>query len=153
MIIKFFSINKSKNFNEKALLGVERYKASANILKENKLTYLINVLITIIRIIAMHSAPFWIYKSLGFSQASILQILALQSTLYISCAAVPLPGGVGIGESGFILFFKEVFPSSIIQPAMVLSRGIGFYFIMAFSGLSLTIIYLSKVIKKLFKRM
>lgn len=147
-IVHFFSKDKAIAFKEKALLGVEHYKTSANILKANKKTYFFNTLITVARVIAMHSAPFWIYKSLGPSKVSFFEMLSLQSTLYISCAALPLPGGVGVGESAFLLYFKEIFPLEMLESAMFLSRGIGFYFVLSVCGMALSVVYLHQKLSR-----
>lgn len=145
-IVGIFHKDGAEVFVEKALHWVKQYKMSANILKRNKLSYCVNIMITIIRIVAMHSAPFWIYKSFGLSGVGLFQIIALQSVLYISCAALPLPGGVGIGESTFLLFFKEVFVKTSIVSAMILSRTIGFYSVVSVCGISLlTINLISKI--------
>ena len=141
-IVSIFNKENGTKFSEKSIQWVNKYKMSANVLKRNKLAYFINSLITLSRILAMHSAPFWIYKSFGLSDVSFIEILALQSVLYISCAALPLPGGVGVGESAFLLFFKEIFVATSIKSAMVLSRSIGFYSVVVVCGISLLLITL-----------
>lgn len=146
-IVGIFRKDKGANFKSKALQGVQQYQAGAKILKQNKWTYLLNSLIMLLRIIAMHSAPFWIYKAFGLSQASFFEMLALQSVLYVSCAALPFPGGAGIGESAFLLYFKEIFPSGIIGSAMVLSRVIGFYAVIAFCGIFLILIWIVRQVQ------
>ena len=39
---------------------------------------------------------------------------------------LPLPGGMGISESLFLVVFQPVF-GKMVLPGMVLSRGIGYY--------------------------
>lgn len=146
-IVGAFTKDKGARFTEIALEWVRQYKLSANVLRKNKGAYFVNCLITIIRIIAIHAAPFWVYKSLGLSGVSPVQMIALQSTVYISCAALPFPGGVGIGESAFLLYFKEIFAAGTISSAMLLSRVIGFYSIVAVCGIVLGIIGMAIVIK------
>ncbi len=146
-VVGVFQKDKGANFRNKALDGVKQYQAGAKILKDNKGTYLLNSLIMVLRIIAMHSAPYWIYKAFGLTQASYFKMLALQSTLYVSCAAIPSPGGTGVGESAFLLYFKEIFPAEIINSAMVLSRGIGFYTIISLCGFLLLLIWIVRTLK------
>ena len=40
---------------------------------------------------------------------------------------LPLPGGMGISETLFLKIFPPVFGSALLLPAMVLSRGLGYY--------------------------
>lgn len=147
-IVSVFSKERAASFREKSKSAIEQYKASAEVFRKNKGYCLMNCLIMTGRIIAMHAAPFWVYKALGLSGASFFQIVLLQATLYITCAALPFPGGVGIAESGFLYYFKEIFPESLLSSAMVLSRGIGSYTTIAMSGYILLMVLVFSVIRK-----
>ncbi len=114
--------------------AIAQYQTSAALFRRHKRICLVNCLATLLRILAMHSAPFWVYKALGLNDVSLFQIVALQSALYISCAALPFPGGIGIAENHFLHYFKRVFPPALLQSSMVLSRGLGSYFTMVLSG-------------------
>lgn len=147
-IISAFSNARATSFREKSRSAIQQYKASAEVFRKNKGYCFVNCLIMTGRIIAMHSAPFWVYKALGLSGVSLFQIVSLQSTLYITCAALPFPGGAGIAESSFLYYFKEVFSESLLSSAMVLSRGIGGYTTIAMCGSVLLTILLVSIIKK-----
>jgi uncharacterized membrane protein YbhN (UPF0104 family) len=52
---------------------------------------------------------------------------------------LPLPGSAGASETGFVTIFRVLFQSSLIVPAMLLSRLMSFYVILLISGvISLT---------------
>ena len=136
-IIKIINPKKSENIKEKILKGVTKFKECAEILKANKIMYIKNSVLTLIRILLMHLGPLWIYLSMDLSGTKIITLIFVQSVLYISCAVLPLPGSIGIGESTFMLFFQTIFSASIIGSAMVLSRFIGFYIIVIVSGIVL----------------
>ncbi len=136
--------DKGESFQKKALQGVHQYQAGAAILKQHKMAYLANSCIMLFRVVAMHSAPFWVYKAFGLSGASFIEIIALQAALYVSCAALPFPGGTGIGEQAFLLYFKELFPAGILSSAMILSRGIGFYSVVTFCGIALFVLWVAR---------
>ena len=140
--VGLFQRDRGAAFRKKALNGLQKYQKSAVIVAKNRKIYIFNAFITFLRIAAAHSAPFWIYKAFGLSGASFFEILAIQSVLYISCAALPFPGSVGIGESIFLLYYREIFPADALMTAMLMSRSIGVYFPIAFSGLSLLLILL-----------
>ena len=82
---------------------------------------------TTVQIVALHSVPFWIYKAFGLSGYSLGTVVMLQAVLYISVSALPLPGAVGVSESGFMVIYKTLFPVQILSSAMLVSRGISFY--------------------------
>ncbi len=149
-LVSLFSKVKAASFYESVDKSITQYQASANLFRKNKFYCLVNCFITIVRILAMHSAPFWVYKSLGLSHVSPFQIIALQSALYISCAALPFPGGVGIAESNFLHYFKTIFPGKLLQSSMILSRGIGSYITIALSGSILMASFVTSIIRKNF---
>ena len=147
-IIAAFSGKRADSFRQSTETAIAQYRASAELFRQNKGYCFTNCLITVIRILAMHSAPFWIYKALGLSGDSVFQIIALQSALYISCAALPFPGGIGIAESSFLYYFKSVFPVSLLHSSMILSRGIGSYTTIALSGSVLSVVFILSLIGK-----
>ena len=48
---------------------------------------------------------------------------------------IPTPGTAGASEVGFILLLGHLFPHNIISTALLLWRGISFYFSLIFSGI------------------
>lgn len=142
-VLERFSPQKSIIFKEKALIEIEKYKKGADYIKSDKIFIIKTVLITTIQILALHSIPFWVYKAFGMSSVSFIQFISVQSALYITGAALPLPGAVGIGEGGFLVFFKTLFPAQILSSAMLLSRGISFYLMILISGIGIMFLQLN----------
>ena len=142
-VLKHINYQKSIIFNEKALIEIEKYKNGADYIKNDKVFITKTILTTTVQILALHSIPFWIYKSIGMSSVPLIQFILIQSTLYITGAALPLPGAVGIGEKGFLIFFKTLFPINLISSAMLLSRGISFYLMVLISGIGVMILQLN----------
>lgn len=137
--IKYKKVDK---FKKSALSQVKEYKESAKYFKENKITVLKILLTTTIQITSLHSIPFFIYKAFGLSEYSIITVIMLQAVLYISVSALPLPGAVGVSESGFIIIYKTLFPMSYLSSAMIISRGISFYLLVLVSGIFISTTYL-----------
>jgi glycosyltransferase 2 family protein len=142
-VLQHFNYQKSIIFNEKALIEIEKYKKGADYIKNDKIFIIKTILTTTVQILALHSIPFWIYKSIGMSSVSLIQFILIQSTLYITGAALPLPGAVGIGEKGFLIFFKTLFPIHLISSAMLLSRGISFYLMVLISGIGVMVLQIN----------
>ena len=133
-IIRIFSNDKANEFIHKTADIIRQYHLSANLLIDNKLKFMQNFMLTFIRIICLHSIPYWVYKALGLNGFGFIEIMGLQSMLYISCAVLPFPGGIGIAEQNFAKFFKYIFPEKLLPISMILSRGIGSYFTIVISG-------------------
>lgn len=142
-IINVFSKKKSLNFRKKALIEIDKYKKGATYLKNNKTFIMKTIFIATLQISALHSIPFWVYKAFGMPGGNIIEFITIQSALYITGAALPLPGAVGIGEGGFLIFFKVIFPSQLLSSAMLISRGISFYAMVIISGIAVLMLQLS----------
>jgi hypothetical protein len=61
-------------------------------------------------------------------------IVLLQAAISVSVDMLPLPGGMGITESLFLMIFLPVFGEELLLPAMILSRGLGYYTELLFSA-------------------
>lgn len=147
-LFEMLNYQKKGVFKEKLFMIIDQYKVSAELFTRNKVYCLLNCVVVFIRVLFMHSIPYWVYKSAGLSGISLFQIIALQSTLYISCAVLPFPGGIGIAERNFLLFFKNVFPKKILQVSMILSRAIGSYITITLCGIILLIVVIISIFKK-----
>ena len=140
---------KVEEFKEKCYEQIGEYKTGANLLIKNKKVLFKIVLTTILQVILYHSIPYVIYLSFGLNEQSFFQFLTIQSVLYISVSAMPLPGAVGISEGGFLAIYKLLFPEALLSSAMLLSRGISFYLFVIISGASILFFSLkSKYYKK-----
>lgn len=82
---------------------------------------------TIIQLTSFFAITYFIYKSFGFHDATLADIITMQSILYMSIALIPAPGSAGVAEGGFLIIFGSVFPSEFISTALLLWRGITYY--------------------------
>ena len=62
-------------------------------------------------------------------------MIGLQAILYATVSGIPLPGAVGVSESGFMNIFKQIFTIETISGAMLINRGVSFYLFVIISGL------------------
>lgn len=56
----------------------------------------------------------------------MITLITLQAVIAVSVDMLPLPGGMGISETLFLIIFAPVF-GELLLPGMVLSRGLGYY--------------------------
>ncbi|NLO96923.1 MAG: flippase-like domain-containing protein [Peptococcaceae bacterium] len=111
------------------------YKTSLNNFLANKKILILVSGFCLVQVTAYFSVTYFVYLSLGLSQASLLDILAIQSLLYTAINTIPTPGNVGSSEGLFYLVFGIVFPSKLIIYAIILWRLIIYYFNLAVTGL------------------
>lgn len=135
----FFFPQKRDAWADGAHKQLEQYYEGALLIKKHKLLSLQAVATSLVQILALHSITYWVYMSLGLGNESFFTILALQSVLFISVSSLPLPGAVGANEGGFLLLFKLIFPATMLDASMVLSRGVSFYAPVLITGISIAI--------------
>ena len=97
-------------------------------------------LITMVQRILLFTVTYWVYRSLGFHGYSIITLTILQSVISVSVDMLPLPGGMGISESLYLVMFAPVFGEALL-PAMLLSRGISYYAQMLISAVMTCVAY------------
>ena len=120
----------------------EEYQESAIYIKENKGVIVRMCLTTLVQILAIHSIPYFVYLAMGQHGFGYFTVLSLQAVLHITVAALPLPGAVGVSESGFMVLYQLLYSKGMIGSALLLSRGISFYLLLIFCGVLLLIQYM-----------
>lgn len=136
-VIKIMRKLRIKNIDakqEKIEKESNKYQCSSDYIKNNKSVILKIIITTYIQFLAFYSVSYWVYCAFGLNQYNILKIITMQSILYATVSGIPLPGAVGVTEGGFIEIFKSVYPQNMINGAIILHRGISFYFLIIFSG-------------------
>lgn len=123
---------------------ISEYEISIGKLKEDFSLTIRLFFITFIQLTAFFSITFFIYKSLNLSGSDLIEVICLQSFLYMAVSFIPTPGTVGASEVGFMLLLGHVFPSNIIGTALILWRGISYYFSLIFSGIFSLVVTLGK---------
>ena len=133
-IVKKIRFIKIDSLKEKFYEQVEEYQRGAVFIRQHKEIMIKVIFTTFIQVCALYSITFWVYRALGFSKASFVEIMSLQAVLYVAVSGIPLPGAVGASESSFLRIFKTIYPTSVLSSAMLLSRGISFYLFVLISG-------------------
>lgn len=95
-----------------------------------------------IQLTVFFSITYFIYKSLGLSGVSVIDIITMQALLYMAVSFIPIPGTIGASEVGFSMIFISAFSSNLVPVALLMWRGISYYFGLIFCGLFTLYIYL-----------
>lgn len=134
-IMNLFRVKNVESKKEKILSELEKYQQSAKYIKSNRKIMLKTLITTFIQFLFYYSVTYWTYRALGFNEANILEIITMQSVLFATVSGIPSPGAVGVSEGAFTEIFRNIYQESMMSTAVLLNRGINFYFFVIFSGI------------------
>ena len=151
-ILNFLSLIKlvknTQKYKVKLDHHISEYMCSIKKIIENKRMALRIILITIIQLTFHFSITYFIYLALDFKSATYLDIISIQSLLYMAVSFIPTPGTAGAAEGGFFILFNVFFSSNVLMYAILLWRVISYYLNILVSG-SVTIVdYIIRTKKK-----
>ena len=138
-ILKKFKVKNIDAKIEKLNSELEKYQTTSRYIKANKNMMWKMLLTTLTQIIVYYTIPYWVYRAIGFNEANIIKMIGLQAILYATVSGIPLPGAVGVSESGFMNIFKQIFTAETISGAMLINRGVSFYIFVIISGIVVAI--------------
>lgn len=118
-----------KNIDEK-VKGIDKqlntfHTSNKDIYKKSKLI-IPAVVLTFFQFIAMFAVPYFLYRALGFSQASPLDLISCQAFVNLMSGMIPIPGSSGAAELGFTAFFSSYFGDTL-KGAALIWRVINYY--------------------------
>ncbi|MDE6887286.1 MAG: flippase-like domain-containing protein [Eubacterium sp.] len=123
---KLHLLKKKQSRRTKFQASMEVYRETAEYLKDHKMVIVNVILITFVQRIALFTVTWMVYLAFRMEGTPMWDVVLLQAVISVSVDMLPLPGGMGISESLFLKIFMSVF-ASVTLPAMVLSRGLGYY--------------------------
>lgn len=141
-ILTFFKIVKDRDkVLERWNTYIVNFHNGAKILVSNKKDFLLNILYSFLCLICLYVIPFWIILSMGdFTSFSALQAIVASAYVMLIGSFVPLPGGTGGIEYGFIKFFGIfIINDTKLRALMLLWRFITFYMGIIVGGIALNI--------------
>ena len=147
-IIGKFSHKKARNFKKNVSYQLKEYNKSSKFILSHKWATFKTFLISFLQVVSIHSVAYFVFAALGFQNYPYLEMLLLQAVVFISVSAIPLPGTVGVSETGFAIMYKHLFPTYIVETSMLLSRGVSFYLLVILSGITILIIGLKNKLKQ-----
>ena len=119
-----------KNKEEK-VKKFEKYLSDFNegskILLKDKRKFLILVLLQLLSLSLLYLVPYFIIKGVGLN-VSIVNVIVTSAYVMLIGAFVPIPGGTGGLEYGFISFYGNFITGPSLNAIMLLWRFITYYF-------------------------
>lgn len=145
---KLHIVKNKDNAIEKFNTSLHEYQQSAKYVKEHLGIAVKVCLLTIIQRLALFSISFVVYDAFGLSGYSFIELIVLQIGIALAIDSVPLPGGVGVGEAMMLLIYKKIFGEDIAVSAMLLNRGISYYFCLILSSIFVLINHIKVILKE-----
>ncbi len=99
--------------------------------------------LSIVQLTAFFSVTYLVYLALGLRGVSYIEIISLQAMVYMAVSFIPSPGTAGASEVGFSLLLGSIFTSHLLAMAILLWRGISYYFGLIFCGLFTLYVYVT----------
>lgn len=133
-----YKLRIAKNMNEaveKFNTSIHEYQESAKYIKEHIWIVVKVCLLTVVQRLALFSISFVAYDAFGLSTYSFIELIVLQIGIALAIDSVPLPGGVGVGEAMMLVIYNKIFGENIAVSAMLLNRGISYYFCLILSSI------------------
>lgn len=112
---------------------IESYQNAVNYLLHHKKQVIVAIFTAFVQRCLVFILPYIVYLGFGLSGTDALTILLIQMSIYLAVDMLPLPGAQGITELMYQNVFRDIFTAEYIVPAMCVSRGVSFYFLLFFS--------------------
>lgn len=143
LIIKIGAKIKLVKDMEKTLLKWEEklaeYNDCAKLFKKNKFLFVKCFLYNFLALFLFYLVPFFIFKSFNFYiDITILEVLICSSFVLLIGNFVPIPGGSGGIEFGFLQFFSSYVPNSVVASALIIWRFVTYYLGIFVGGIALS---------------
>ena len=133
-----------KKFNKPALKEkITRYlsnlhKNATTIIKHKK-SSLLSLFVNILSLICLYSIPYLVLTGMGITNLNIIETIVATSYIMIMGSFVPIPGGTGGLEYGYMYFFNYLIGGSILTSSMLVWRFVSYYLAMIIGAIVLAL--------------
>lgn len=137
-IFKFKFIRNKNDLKEKLLNKIDEFYEGSAYFKKNISKLFRATLYNIIGLVFYYVIPLFVFFSIGeTSSITVLESIVCSGYTYLIGSFVPIPGGTGGLEYGFIQFFQGFTVGATLSACMILWRFITYYFGMIIGAISL----------------
>lgn len=147
IVLKKLKIKNLDNIEIKADNIIKEYKKGSTWIYNNPKIFIKIIPVVLLHISLYYSVGYFISRSFGINNLGLKEMIAYQGVYINTFESLPLPGGVGLAETGFLKIFSGVYNKALIPSAMILTRGITYYGFLAFGGI-MTLLTKGKKVKK-----
>ena len=140
ILIKLRLIKNKEKTLENWNLSINNFHACAKKMLNNKKVFIGNILFNFASLCLLYSIPAFILYAMGeFDVVSIFVAILASAYVMIIGSFVPIPGGTGGLEYGFVAIYSNFIVGSKLSALMLVWRFITYYFSMILGALALNI--------------
>lgn len=99
-------------------------------INKNKLRFTGSMLLSIVNMVVYFVMIYFVYRTMGLDEYSLIELLSLNTFMYMAVSLVPTPGSAGASEGAFYLLFTGIFPENSMFIGMLLWRFYVYYLIL-----------------------
>ncbi len=135
-LMRKFNVSESRvsHFEVRWIKEIDDFANSTQMLLVHKDIILKLTVMTLLQLTAFFGITYFVYRAFGQIDKGFVEVVALQSILYMSISLIPAPGSAGVAEGGFYMIFQSLFPIGTVTSAILVWRGITYYLNLLFSG-------------------
>lgn len=116
---------------------IKNYHDNGLELKKHKLQVALCIIINIFAILSLYSIAYFIIRGTGITNIAWLSSIVTVTYIMVIGSFIPIPGGTGGLEYGFIYFFGYLLGGGALTAIMLMWRFIGYYLGMIFGAITL----------------
>lgn len=135
---KFKILKNQETIKNKVTEYLASFHNNAVKLSKNKKLVLNLILLNILNLCVLYSMPYAIAKGMHLN-ISLFDAITATSYVMIIGSFVPIPGGTGGIEYGFIFFFNYLIKGNIVKALMLVWRFISYYLAMILGAIVLSV--------------
>mgnify|MGYP004560957629 FL=1 len=137
LLAKLKIVKNKDNTKEKLEEYLNNFHKNATILKTHKLEVSKIVVINILALLSLYSIAFSVIYGLGYHDINFIDSIVTVAYIMVMGSFVPIPGGTGGIEYGYIFFFSYLIKGNILTASMLLWRLISYYLAIIIGGICL----------------
>lgn len=131
--------NKEKTL-KKWDIYINNFHDNAKILLKDKKIFLFTILLNFFALSCLYSIPFFVLCAMGsFGDVNLFEAIVTSAYVMLIGSFVPIPGGSGGLEYGFVAFYGNFITGSVLSAAMLIWRFITYYFGLIVGAIALNI--------------
>ena len=106
---------------------INNFYQNTKILKKNKAVVFKAVIINVLALFSLYSIPYSVSHGLGVNNLSLIEAIVTTAYVMVMGSFVPIPGGTGGLEYGFMCFFGYLIKGRVLTAIMLVWRAISYY--------------------------
>lgn len=118
---------------------LDEFHDSAELLKKKKMLFVRGFLYNFVALAVFYAIPLFIIYGMGNFGINVIETIAASAYVLIIGSFVPIPGGSGGIEYGFIQFFGNFIQGSVLSASLLVWRFITYYLGMILGAISINL--------------